>query len=136
MRIVGLDYGRARIGIAKTDALRIIVEPFCTLKREGALEHAIQALLKILAPYKPIELFVVGLPLLLNGQEGDMAKEARAFGGQLQLLSGIPVVYWDERLTSAQAEKALKPYMKRKQRAQHEDALAASYILENYLQSI
>lgn len=135
MRVIGLDYGRARIGIAKTDPLGLVVEPLCALATAKSAVETIAALLKALAPYAPIDAFVLGLPLLLNGSEGEMAREVRAFGTLLHSLSKIPVAYWDERLTSEQVEKALQGRLSRKRRAQVEDAMAAALILEGFVQS-
>ncbi len=89
---------------------------------------------KSIEKIRPIELLVVGLPLLLTGQEGEMAKEAKAFGEALASFLSIPVLFWDERLSSCQAERMMKDdLLSRKQRASKVDTLAAILILQNYL---
>ena len=85
-------------------------------------------------PMGPFELLVVGLPLLLNGKEGDMALEAKKFADALKLEFQIPVVLWDERLTSMQADRLMRDDNRnRKERAQSVDTLSAVLILQNYL---
>jgi len=133
-RILGFDYGRARIGVAMTDASQIIVSPAFVMPVEKKLVEAVKKIKAKTDPQGPYELLVVGLPLLLNGKEGDMAIEARKFAQLLEQEFQLPVVLWDERLTSAQAERLMKDDDRtRKQRAQSIDTLAATLILQNYL---
>ena len=87
-------------------------------------------------PMGPFELLVVGLPLLLNGKEGEMAQEARKFSEALQSAFQIPVILWDERLTSSQADRMMKEDDRsRKERSKSIDTLSATLILQNYLDS-
>ncbi len=80
------------------------------------------------------EKIVVGLPLLLNGKKGEMALEAEAFGEALSAFLSLPCIFWDERLTSSQAERMLKEgSLSRKERASFSDTLSATLILQNYL---
>ncbi|HEY2809874.1 MAG TPA: Holliday junction resolvase RuvX [Rhabdochlamydiaceae bacterium] len=135
-RVVGIDFGMARLGLAISDEKRIIAQPLLALKAGKDFVHTAQLLAKELARYSNIDCIVLGLPLLLSGKEGDMAIKVKAFKGALEQQFGIPVILWDERLTSQQVDRFLKSAdMKRKQRSQVCDALAAAAILENYLSS-
>lgn len=134
-RLVSIDYGRARIGVAYSDERKIIASPLVTFttkgKKPAALFKEMQAAFVRLGP---IDTLIVGLPLLLKGEEGEMAKEAKAFGAALSAFLSIPVLFWDERLSSSQAERMLKEdLLSRKKRASHIDTLSAVLILQNYL---
>jgi putative Holliday junction resolvase len=133
-RILGFDYGRARIGVATSDERQIICSPAFVVKAEKNLTLTAKAIQAKIAPLGQIELLVVGLPLLLNGKEGDMAKEAKAFAEALSALLNIPYVMWDERLTSAMADRLMRDDDRsRKERAKSSDVLSATLILQNYL---
>ncbi|MBS0620473.1 MAG: Holliday junction resolvase RuvX [Verrucomicrobia bacterium] len=136
-RIVGIDFGTVRIGIAISDERKIIASALPTLTCAKTLPQTIDLLIKALSGYTAIEKIVIGLPLLLSGKEGDMAQKVKAFGTLLQEKMGIPVVYWDERLSSAFVEKMLiSADVSRKKRASLSDALSAVTILQNYLESL
>ncbi|MBY0528699.1 MAG: Holliday junction resolvase RuvX [Rhabdochlamydiaceae bacterium] len=136
-RILGVDFGLARIGIAITDERKIMALPVGAFRTEKTPALTVQMLMKELASYGAIEKIVIGLPLLLNGKEGDMALAVKAFGSLLNQAFQVEVVYWDERLTSAQVDKLMMDSgFNRKKRAQHSDAMAAHTILENYLDSL
>jgi putative Holliday junction resolvase len=133
-RILGFDYGRARIGVATSDERHIIASPFCVVSAGKNLTLTINAVKDKIKALGNIELLVVGLPLLLNGKEGDMAKEAKAFAEALSTSTGVAFVMWDERLTSAMAERLMKDDARsRKERAKSVDTLSATIILQNYL---
>jgi putative Holliday junction resolvase len=133
-RILAIDYGRARIGAAYSDERKIIATPLATFTYKNKLQMVLKEIEKSIEKIRPIELLVVGLPLLLTGQEGEMAKEAKAFGEALASFLSIPVLFWDERLSSCQAERMMKDdLLSRKQRASKVDTLAAILILQNYL---
>lgn len=130
-RIAALDYGRARIGMAISDPFKIIAQPAACILNDASL---FSSLTKELKKWEPIETLVIGLPLQMNGKEGEMALEVRRFAEALKAHTAIPLVFWDERLTSAQAEKQLKEQeLSRKQRAKKIDAAAALLILESFL---
>lgn len=96
-----------------------------------------EALLVPLKPYFPIEKIVLGLPLLLNGKEGEMALEVKEFAKALEAVFSLPIQLWDERLTSAAAERALSDMQtKRKDRKKQTDSMAAAVILESYMASL
>lgn len=134
-RIVAIDYGRARIGLAMTDEKGSIALPFKTLAACKKLEKSVDALLENLKSYLPkIDKFVLGFPLLLSGKKGDMAFEVEQFKALLEKKTAIPVILWDERLTSAQADNFMKEMnLSRKKRSQQSDSIAAIIILQNYL---
>lgn len=138
-RIASIDYGQARIGIAISDANKIIAMPSATVYAEKKSEDTIAKLVETLKKGEEegdylIEEIVVGLPLLMSGKKGLIADEVLHF---IELLKGaiaVPVYTWDERLTSVQAERSLREgNMSRKKRVAHMDKVAAVIILQNYL---
>jgi putative holliday junction resolvase len=133
-KIFGLDYGRARIGLASCSRLLKIPTPFETFRMLKTPELSAEALGKILTK-EDCDLLIVGLPLELSGKVGVMAQETQQFIELLKLhLKGVTIHFLDERLTSAQAEKAMKGMdFSRKKRAQASDSMAACLILETYL---
>lgn len=136
-RIVSIDYGRARIGLAMTDPEGRIALPFRTILAEKTMEKTIDSIIKALERVQDeIVQFVVGNPLHLNGEEGLMAKEVSQFTSLLKQKTSLPVVLWDERLTSALAERTLKNenLLSRKKRKDKVDSIAALFILQNYLE--
>jgi putative holliday junction resolvase len=133
-RILAIDYGKVRIGSALSDERRILATPLQVFTLQKKKENTFLEIKNKLSSFSPVDLLVIGLPLLLNGQEGDMAKEAKVFGNALSSYLGIPCVFWDERLSSAQVDKLMKEEnLSRKQRAGLCDTLAATLILQNYL---
>lgn len=134
-RILGVDFGKRRIGLALTDPFRVIASPLTTLTRRAGRQPPWQDLLRIIKENE-VAGIVVGLPLDLEGEEGEWAGEVRAFGDTLAERSGLPVHWVDERLSSVQAERAVRGSgLKKKQREQKErvDAAAASVILQHFL---
>ena len=133
-KIFGLDFGTARIGLASCSKMLKIPTPYPTFKMLPSIDKSVEALAGILKK-EQCELLIVGLPLELSGKEGSMAVQTRAFIAKLEpLLIGVTIKFLDERLTSAQAEKALKAMdFNRKKRAQSSDAMAACLILETFL---
>lgn len=133
-RIICFDYGRARIGVAYSDPRKILATAFeaipCKKKREATYEE----IKKKISHLAPFELILVGLPLLLSGAEGEMALEAKKFGEGLAKFLSVPCVFWDERLSSSQADRILREGdLNRKKRALFSDTMAATLILRNYL---
>lgn len=132
-RILGIDPGEARIGVAISDDDASIAFPRETiLARGGALEAA-QRVKQALVEDE-ISLAVVGLPLRLDGSEGEAARRARAFGAVLAQVLQVEVVYWDERLTTVAAERSLRE-MGRRGAKQRDvvDQSAATILLQGYL---
>jgi len=131
-RILAIDYGRARIGLALSDPLGITAQPLKVIdvkKTADAVAH-----IASLAGEHDVFRIVIGLPLNMDGTEGAMVDEMRAFGEKIEVSTGLPLVEWDERLTSSQALSALgkqeKDWKKRKRKL---DAVAAQILLQSYL---
>jgi putative Holliday junction resolvase len=136
-RIAGIDFGKARLGLAISDERRIIAHPLSTVAAAKNPTETAQKIAHALSSYKNIDLIVIGLPLLLNGKEGEMAHAVKAFAEVLKTVLPLPIVFWDERLTSAGVEKMLlNADVSRKKRAELSDALSAISILQNYLDSL
>ncbi len=134
-RCLGIDFGMARIGLAISDENQRIALPIGFIRAGKTMQETAKLIDDRVAVYS-LEKVVIGLPLQLNGQEGEMAKKVRLFAEVLQNLLIIPFIFWDERLTSAQVERHLKDSgMNRKKRAKHSDEMAAMTILQNYLDS-
>ena len=131
-RLAGLDLGTKTIGVALSDPSRKIATPFHTIRREKFGKDA-EALLKICAD-RNVGGIVLGLPVNMNGTEGPRAQATRAFLRNLTPLTAIPVVLWDERLSTAAAERAmLEADLSRRKRAEKIDAAAAAFILQGAL---
>jgi len=127
---MALDVGARRVGVAVSDELGMIASPVesVDLKRDG-----LERLRMLIERYQPARL-VVGLPRSMRGGEGMQAAETRAFAKELEADTGVPVTYWDERLTTSMAEQALiASGRRRKERKERVDAVAAALILQNYL---
>jgi len=129
-RLLGLDIGEKRIGVAISDELGMIASPLVTINATGDVVGEMQALV---AKYA-IPLIVVGLPVGLSGREGPQAKKVRAIADALAADLGIEIVYSDERLSSTVAEAALiSQGTRRDKRKQQIDSMAAAVILQGYL---
>lgn len=131
-RILALDYGQKRVGVAVSDVLLLMAHGRETLqyKSRGELLERLHALVE----REDVGLIVIGLPRNMNGTEGEMSEKVRTFMSALAEQEQIPVVAWDERLSSRQAERTLSDLGKsvRQQRGMV-DQLAAVFILQNYL---
>ena len=133
-RIIALDVGDARIGVAVSDASRLIASPIDTIHRVG-FGPDVKKVLAICQQYDT-NLILSGLPLNLNGTEGPQAAKVRLFCEQLEK-AGLEVYYQDERLTTVTAENALlEGNMHRAQRRQNVDKVAAAVILQQYLDTM
>lgn len=128
-RVLGVDYGTKRVGLAISDELRITARPLDVVARPDVIEYV-----ERLAQEMEIAKIVVGLPVSLGGGEGDSAVGARLLGQQLNEATSLPVDFLDERFTSRMAESALlESGMKRRGRRQKVDKVAAAIILQEYL---
>jgi putative Holliday junction resolvase len=131
-RLLGVDYGQARIGLALSDAERYIASPLATYSRRGAARDG--AYFQALVKQEEVVEVVIGLPVHLDGREGQLAAAARAFGKWLAETTGRPVVFWDERFTTAEAEAALRSAgLTDKRRKARRDRVAAQILLQSYL---
>ena len=130
--IAWLDLGTMTIGVAVTDAFRSVATPLETIKRSKFGKDA-AALLDILGA-REIKGIVLGLPLNMDGSEGPRCQSTRAFARNLVPLTQLPIAYWDERLSTVAAERALlEADTSRKRRSEVIDHVAASYILQGAL---
>lgn len=136
-RIVGIDFGKRRIGIAITDANQTLALPFKTAKARDDLNFSVSSVLEALKDHlKEIEHFVIGFPLLLTGKEGEMAQLVKKFANLLGEKMNISFTLWDERLSSAHATASLKEInISRKKRSHILDEATATLLLQNYLDS-
>ncbi len=135
MRILGIDYGEKRIGLALSDRSNMVARSLKVLNRNGTRSWLEE--IKAIVDQNKIEKIVIGLPRNMNGSLGEKAKEVLAFVKVLEKAVGVPTVTWDERLTTVSAEKVLlQAELSRKKRKDILDKLSACIILQNYLDSI
>jgi putative Holliday junction resolvase len=132
MRVLGVDPGSRRIGLALSDEERILATPLKTVtvtaREQGAREVAAEA------SRHAVSTIVVGLPLRLDGTEGEAARLARWFAERVGVLTKLPVELWDERLTSVAAQRALRSAgVKAKDQRGAVDRVAAALLLQSYL---
>lgn len=140
MRIVGLDIGQRRIGVAISDATATLARPVGVLARAGSDADAVRMvaneIARLAAEEDGVTSVVVGLPKRLDGTASEMTPRVQAFAEQLRAASGLPVLLQDERLSSREAESRLalreKDWRARKKKL---DAAAAAIILQDYLDS-
>lgn len=134
MRVMGLDYGDRRIGVALSDAMRWTAQGLTVVETRrdgGELDKLVE-----IAKENEVSEVVVGLPKNMNGSIGPRGEICMAFAEQLKEKLGLPVRLWDERLTTVAAERALKEAeISLKKRKQVVDKMAATLILQNYLDS-
>lgn len=129
--MIGLDYGTVRIGVATSDERQIVATPLATIQNKSDFLKQLEETLK---PLGAIDQIVIGLPLKLSGQDSPMTEEVRRFAKALEEKLRLPIELWDERLTSALVEKSLlEAGVRRKERAQLSDTLAATVMLQSYL---
>jgi len=131
-RSFGLDVGTKTVGVAVSDVLGLTAQPVTTLRRTNLRADLTE--LRRLAEHHSVEHVVVGLPLNMDGTEGASAAEARRFGDAVTRQLGLPVDYWDERLTTAAANRVLlEAHVSRAKRKAVVDRVAAALILQGWL---
>lgn len=131
-RIMGIDFGDKRIGIALTDLMQIIASPFEVYKTVN--ENADIEYICNLINSKQVETVVVGLPINIDGTEGERARKTRLFASKLSEKTGAKIVFQDEKLSSVEADEILSnAKIKPIERKSLIDKLSASIILERYL---
>ncbi len=131
-RLMGLDLGEKTIGIALSDGLRMTATPVETLRRRKFTPDARHII--DMAKRENVAAFVIGLPVNMDGSMGPRVQSTKAFARNLARLTDIPVVLWDERLSTAAVERTLlEADMSRAKRAQVVDKLAAAWILQGLL---
>jgi len=132
--VLALDLGKRRIGLALSDALGITAQGLETLERTN-IRADLARLKQIISEYN-VSRVLIGYPLHMGGQEGRQAVHARDFGARLQAATGLPVEFWDERLTTVEAQRVLRQSgISIEKRAKAVDRLAAVILLESYLDS-
>jgi len=128
-RYLGIDYGTKRVGLALSDALGLTARPFEVIPRSEVIDRVTE-----LVEEQSIEVLVLGLPTSLSGDEGTSAQQARRLGDELAEVTGATVEYVDERFTSRMADSALlESGMKRRDRKDNVDKVAAAIFLQDYL---
>ena len=133
MRKIALDIGTVRIGIATSDPMGIIASGYETFVRTKDHEADLKNIAR-LAEEKQADTFVLGLPLNMDGSEGEKVREIRAFADDLRKYTDKKIVFQDERLSTVSAEKALiESGMRREKRKKVVDKVAATIILQSYL---
>ena len=131
-RLLGVDYGRVRVGLAISDVERKLASPHATYTRRDKTQDA-RYFQELIAAHDVTGL-VVGLPVHLDGNEGSSAAEARSFGKWLSEVTKLPCTFWDERFTTIEAESALwSAGLTHKQRKARRDRVAAQMLLQAYL---
>ena len=138
MRIMGLDYGSKTVGVAVSDPLGITAQGLETIwrKQENKLRQTLARLEELAAEYQ-VEKIVVGYPKNMNNTVGERAEKALEFKEMLERRTGLPVVMWDERLTTVEANRTLmEANVRREDRKKYLDELAAVFILQGYLESL
>jgi len=138
MRVVAIDYGTKRIGLAITDITKTIAYPYKTVQTGKNFEETSQNILEALKDYlNEIETIIVGLPLQLKGSYSQMTQEVKDFVQVFQTKTKIPIQFIDERFSSKMAEQHLKDNLKmnRKKRSKIVDPIAATLLLQNFIHS-
>jgi len=135
MRILALDHGSKRIGVAVSDETKTIAQPLEFIPAEPFADF-LERLKKLLVE-KEIDLILVGLPRNMDGSYGPAALKVQAFVAVLKMVITVPIKTWDERLTSAQANKILiQANVRRAKRKEKVDKMAAAILLQSYLDGI
>jgi putative Holliday junction resolvase len=133
-RLLGLDYGTKRVGLALSNAEQTIATPVETYQRRDELQDA-RYLRQKVEEFTIVGL-VVGLPVHMSGDEGEKAREARAYGTWAARVTKLPLTYCDERYTTVQADEILRgAALSPKQRKARRDMLAAQILLQTFLES-
>ena len=135
MRILALDHGTKRIGVAVSDELKMIAQPLEYILAEPSADFLTR--LKELIHEKEVELILVGMPRNMDGTYGPAAQKVQEFVVVLKGALSVPIKFWDERLTSAQANRLLiQGNVRRNKRKEKVDKMAAAILLQSYLDSL
>ena len=135
MRIMGLDFGSKTVGVAISDALLLTAQGIEIIRRKSPskLRQTLARIDELKNEYE-VEKIVLGFPKNMNNTEGDRCEKTQEFKEMLERRTGLPVVMWDERLTTVEAERTLmEASVRRENRKQYLDQLAAVFILQGYL---
>ena len=135
MRIMGLDFGSKTVGVAISDPLLITAQGIEIIRRkeENKLRQTLARIEELIVEYG-VEEIVLGYPKNMNNTEGVRVELTKEFQDKLERRTGLPVYLWDERLTTVAADKAMmEAGIRREERKEHVDRIAASFILQGYL---
>ena len=135
MRIMGLDFGAKTVGVAVSDPLLLTAQGIEIIRREeeNKLRRSLARIEELIVEYE-VEEIVLGLPKHMNNTEGVRVELTMDFKDKLERRTGLPVELWDERLTTVAADKAmLEAGLRREERREHVDKIAACFILQGYL---
>ena len=135
MRILGLDYGSKTVGVAVSDPLGFTAQGVEIIRRksENKMRQTLARIEELIAQYQ-VEKIVLGLPKNMNNTLGDRAEKSLELKETLERRTGLPVVMWDERLTTVSANRVLmETGVRRENRKEHVDEIAAVFILQGYL---
>lgn len=138
MRIMGLDFGSKTVGVAISDALKITAQGIETIERksENKLRQTLARIEALVSEYE-VELIVLGFPKNMNNTVGERGEKTLEFKEMLVRRTGLDVVMWDERLTTVEATRTLiESDVRRENRKQYVDKIAAVFILQGYLDSL
>ena len=138
MRILGLDYGSKTVGVAVSDPLGLTAQGVETIwrKQENKLRQTLARIEELISEYQ-VERIVLGYPKNMNNTIGERAEKSLEFQQMLERRTGLPVIMWDERLTTVEANRTLmEASVRRENRKQYLDQLAAVFILQGYLDSL
>ncbi len=135
MRLMALDVGDKRIGVALSDPGQSLARGIHVLHRRSR-EADIAAVVSLVNEHE-VEKIIIGYPRLLDGRVGEQARKVEAYAAGLEKVVDVPVILWDERLSTAQAQRAMiEAGRKRRERRDRIDAVAAAVILQDYLDSL
>jgi len=135
VRILALDHGTKRVGVAVSDELKMIAQPLEFIPADP-LDALLERLRQIIRE-KEVELILIGMPRNMDGSYGPAALKAQEFAAVLKAKIAVPIQTWDERLTTAQAQRFLiEGGVRRKQRKEKVDKTAAAILLQSYLDSL
>ena len=138
MRVMGLDYGSKTVGVAISDPLGITAQGIETIERkeENKLRKTLARIEELVKEYE-VEKIVLGFPKNMNNTIGERAEKSLELKAVLERRIGIPVIMWDERLTTVEAERTLiESNVRRENRKKYVDKIAAVFILQGYLDSL
>ncbi len=138
MRIMGLDYGSKTVGVAMSDELLITAQVLETItrKEENKLRRTLARIEELAKEYQ-VERIILGYPKNMNNTLGERIEKTMEFKEALERRTGLPVILWDERLTTVEAERSLiESNVRRENRKQYVDRIAAAFILQGYLDRI
>lgn len=138
MRIMGLDFGSKTVGVAVSDALLVTAQGVEIIRRkeENKLRRTLARIEELIVEYEVDEI-VLGLPMHMNGTEGVRAELTEEFKEKLERRTGLPVILWDERLTTVAADRSMmEAGIRREHRKDYVDMIAAVFILQGYLDKL